>query len=38
VQPLYPAAVKAAGIEGTVILHAVIGMGGNPLSLRAQRC
>lgn len=34
VQPLYPAAAKAAGIQGTVILHAVIGMEGKPLSLR----
>jgi len=34
VQPVYPAAAKAAGVEGTVILHAIIGMGGNPLSLR----
>ena len=36
VQPVYPAAAKAAGIEGTVILHAVIGMEGNPLSLRVM--
>jgi TonB family protein len=36
VQPLYPAAAKAAGIEGTVILHAIIGMEGNPLSLRVM--
>jgi len=34
VQPAYPAAAKAAGVEGTVILHAIIGMEGNPLSLR----
>jgi TonB family protein len=34
VQPVYPAAAKAAGVEGTVILHAIIGMEGNPLSLR----
>jgi TonB family protein len=34
VQPLYPAAARAAGIQGTVILHAVIGMDGKPLSLR----
>jgi TonB family protein len=36
VQPLYPNAAKAAGIEGTVILHAIIGMEGNPLSLRVM--
>jgi TonB family protein len=36
VQPVYPAAAKAGGIEGTVILHAVIGIGGNPLSLRVM--
>ena len=29
-----PAVAKAAGVEGTVILHAIIGMEGNPLSLR----
>jgi TonB family protein len=36
VQPVYPTAAKAAGIEGTVILHAIIGMEGNPLSLRVM--
>jgi TonB family protein len=36
VQPIYPAAAKTAGIEGTVILHAIIGMEGNPLSLRVM--
>src|SRR5258708_4090166 len=35
-QPVYPTAVKAARIEGTVILHAIIGMEGNPLSLRVM--
>jgi len=34
IQPVYPAAAKAAGVEGTVILHAIIGMKGDPLSLR----
>jgi TonB family protein len=34
VMPVYPDAAKAAGIQGTVILHAVISMGGTPLSLR----
>jgi len=36
VTPVYPAAAKAAGIEGSVILHAVIGMDGKPLSLRVM--
>ena len=36
VQPLYPTAAKTAGIQGTVILHAIIGMEGNPLSLRVM--
>jgi TonB family protein len=34
VTPAYPAVAKAAGIQGTVILHAIIGMDGKPLSLR----
>jgi TonB family protein len=34
VQPIYPEAAKAAGTAGTVLLHAVIGMDGNPLSLQ----
>ena len=34
VQPVYPEAAKAAGSQGTVILHAVIGTDGTPLSLR----
>ena len=33
VQPVYPDTAKTAGIEGTVILHAVIGMDGTPYSL-----
>jgi len=36
VQPIYPTATKAAGIEGTVILHAVIGMDGYPLQLQVM--
>jgi protein TonB len=36
VMPVYPAVAKAAGIDGTVILHAVIGMDGKPLSLRVM--
>jgi len=36
VQPVYPEKAKAAGIEGTVMLHAIIGMEGNPLSLRVM--
>ena len=34
VMPVYPASAKTAGLQGTVILHAVIGMDGRPLSLR----
>jgi TonB family protein len=33
VQPLYPEAAKSAGHQGKVVLHAVIGMDGRPLSL-----
>jgi len=36
VTPIYPQAAKAAGIQGTVILHAIIGMDGTPLSLRVM--
>jgi TonB family protein len=36
VQPIYPAAAKAAGTEGSVILHAIVGMDGTPLSLRVM--
>jgi TonB family protein len=36
VQPVYPEKAKTAGIEGTVMLHAIIGMEGNPLSLRVM--
>jgi len=36
VTPVYPATAKAAGIQGTVILHAIIGMDGTPLSLRVM--
>jgi len=32
--PVYPEAAKSGGVQGAVILHAVIGMEGNPLSLR----
>src|SRR5580698_5487537 len=34
VQPVYPEAAKSAGAQGTVNLHAVIGMNGVPLSLQ----
>ena len=34
VQPVYPASAKEAGSQGTVVLHAIIGMNGSPLSLR----
>jgi TonB family protein len=36
VTPIYPASAKAAGIQGTVILYASIGMDGTPLSLRVM--
>jgi len=36
IQPLYPATAKTAGVQGTVILHAVIGLDGRPLSLRVM--
>jgi TonB family protein len=36
VTPAYPEAAKAAGISGTVILHAIIGMEGKTLSLRVM--
>jgi len=36
VQPVYPESAKSAGISGTVILHAIIGKDGKPLSLRVM--
>jgi TonB family protein len=36
VMPVYPASAKTAGVQGTVILHAVIGMDGRPLSLQVM--
>jgi len=36
VPPVYPEKAKAAGIDGTVILHAIISKDGNPLSLRVM--
>src|SRR5208282_722388 len=36
VPPIYPESAKSAGISGTVVLHAVIGMDGKPLSLRVK--
>jgi TonB family protein len=36
VQPVYPDSAKSAGVQGTVVLHAVIGMDGKPLSLRVM--
>ena len=33
VQPIYPASAKAAGAQGTVLLHAVVGLDGRPYSL-----
>jgi protein TonB len=34
VAPSYPESAKAAGGQGKVVLHAVIGMDGKPLSLQ----
>src|SRR6184192_1258284 len=34
VQPVYPESAKAAGSQGTVVLHAVVGMDGKPLFLQ----
>jgi TonB family protein len=36
VQPVYPAALQAAGVEGTVLLEAVISREGTPLTLNPQ--
>jgi TonB family protein len=36
VMPVYPESAKSAGISGAVVLHAVIGMDGRPLSLRVM--
>ena len=36
VQPVYPEIAKSAGVQGTVVLHAVIGVDGRPLSLRVM--
>jgi len=36
VQPIYPQSAKAAGAQGTVILHAIVGLDGRPLSLRVM--
>lgn len=36
VQPVYPESAKSAGVQGTVVLHAVISMDGRPLSLRVM--
>jgi len=35
-QPVYPESAKSAGVQGTVVLHAVIGTDGKPLSLRVM--
>src|SRR5690349_14474135 len=34
VQPIYPQSAKAAGAQGSVLLHAVVGKDGTPLSLQ----
>ena len=36
VQPVYPDAARTSGVEGTVVLHAVVGMDGKPLSLQVM--
>lgn len=36
VQPVYPEAPRSSGVQGTVVLHAVIGIDGKPLSLRVM--
>jgi TonB family protein len=36
VMPVYPDVARTAGTQGTVILHAVIGIDGKPLSLRVM--
>lgn len=36
VEPVYPPAAQTAGIEGTVLLHAIIGKKGNLLALRVM--
>lgn len=36
IQPIYPGNAKSAGVQGTVVLHAVIGKDGKPLSLRVM--
>lgn len=34
VQPIYPPSAKEKGVQGSVVLHAVVGMDGKPLSLQ----
>lgn len=34
VQPIYPESAKAAGVQGTVLLHAVVSKEGRPLALQ----
>lgn len=34
VQPIYPESAKAAGAQGTVVLHAIVGKDGTPLALQ----
>ena len=36
VQPVYPESAKSGGVQGTVVLRAVIGKDGQPLSLRVM--
>jgi TonB family protein len=35
-QPVYPESAKSAGVQGTVVLHAVIGMDGKPVAVRVM--
>jgi TonB family protein len=36
VQPIYPESARSAGVQGTVVLHAIISKDGKPLSLRVM--
>jgi len=36
VRPIYPESARSAGVQGTVVLHAIISKDGKPLSLRVM--
>ncbi len=36
VQPIYPESARSAGVQGTVVLHAIISKDGKPLALRVM--